>query len=76
MSDDNKNSEVKWIPGKDVRMNSPITPLERGRAPMSITPEPGDVNTGRMPTSITPISPGSPATPAPPTNTPNEGDNT
>lgn len=71
MADDNKTEKVISIHGvgaKDGRTIVPLTPVQevRGRGPVAMTTiQPGHINSGRIPASVTPLTPGQPATPAP-----------
>lgn len=67
MADDNKAKEVISIQGvacRDGRSTVGITPLQEGRTPVSMTIQPNDINSGRMPASVTPLTPGQPTAPA------------
>ncbi len=69
MADDNEAKEVISIQGVacwDGRSTVGMTPLQEGRAPVSMTIQPNDINSGRMPASVTPLTPGQPTSPTQP----------
>ena len=66
MANDNEAKEVISIQGvacRDGRSTVSITPPQEGRIPVSTTIQPNDINSGRMPTFITPLTPGRPTAP-------------
>jgi hypothetical protein len=74
MADDREAKEVIFIQGvafQDGRGTVGITPLQEGRSPVSMTIQPNDINSGRAPISVTPLTPGQPTAPTqPPASSP------
>jgi len=67
MADDSEAKEVIFIQGiacQDGRATVGITPLQEGRSPVSMTIQPNDINSGRVPVSVTPLTPGQPTAPS------------
>lgn len=69
MANDSEAKEVNIIHGvtaHDGRSTVEITPLTEGRSPVSMTIQPNDLNRGRMPANLTPLTPPQPAAPVQP----------